>query len=74
MKKFGKMNLIFEFSASKLGYMAIFKKILEKKFDTFFMTSSIYRGKNENKKIKKLEKMSLIFELSISKLGLYVRH
>ena len=50
MKKFGQMNLIFEFSASKLGYMAIFKKILEKNFDTFFMRSLIYRGKNENKK------------------------
>ena len=27
MKKFGKMNLIFEFSISKLGYMEIVMKI-----------------------------------------------
>ena len=27
MKNFGRMNLIFEFSISKLGYIAIFKKI-----------------------------------------------
>ena len=31
MKKFGRMNLILEFSISKLGYMAVFIKISEKK-------------------------------------------
>ena len=32
MKKYGKMSPIFEFSKSKLGYVAIFMKIREKKF------------------------------------------
>ena len=36
MKKFGKMNSIFEFSISKLGYMAIFMKICAKKILTHF--------------------------------------
>ena len=32
MKTFVKMNLIFEFSISKLGDVAVFMKISEKKF------------------------------------------
>ena len=37
MKKFRKMNLIFEFSISKLGYMEIIMKNLRKKIsDSFF--------------------------------------
>ena len=37
MKKLGKMNSIFEFSTSKLGYMAIFMKICPKKNLTYFV-------------------------------------
>ena len=48
MKKFGRMNLIFEFSISKLGYMTIFMKILQKKFDPFFKTLLTKRDKNED--------------------------
>ena len=36
-EKPAKKNLIFEFSISKLGYMGIFMKIREKKFDPFFL-------------------------------------
>ena len=48
MKKLGRMNLIFEFSILKLGYMAIFMKICGKKIDLFFKTLLTNRGKNEN--------------------------
>ena len=37
MKKFERMNLIFEFSVSKLGYMAIFMKMWEKNTDPFLI-------------------------------------
>ena len=37
MKKFGRMNLILEFSISKLGYMTIFMKIGEGKKLTYFL-------------------------------------
>ena len=36
MKEFGKINLVFEFSMSKLGYARIFFEIQEKKFLTHF--------------------------------------
>ena len=48
MKKFERMNLIFEFSISKLGYVTIFMKILQKKFDPFFKTLLTKRDKNED--------------------------
>ena len=38
MKKFGIINSIFQFSTSKLGYLAIFMKILEKLFWLILMT------------------------------------
>ena len=37
MKKFERMNLIFEFSVSKLGYMTIFMKMWEKNTDPFLI-------------------------------------
>ena len=45
MKKFGKINLVFEFSISKLGYMAIFMKICVKKIDPFCRTFLTNQGK-----------------------------
>ena len=47
MKKYGEMSSIFELSKSKLGYVAVFLKIQEKKFDQFFKTFLTNRGKNE---------------------------
>ena len=38
IKKFRKMNLIFDLFISELGYMAIFMGIYAKKFDSFFRT------------------------------------
>ena len=68
MKKFGKMNSIFELSISELGYMAIFIKICGKKnFDPLFRTFLTNQDKNENED-EKYGKMSPIFEFSISKL------
>ena len=55
MKKHGKMSFIFAFSISKLGYVAIFKKIGEKFFYPFFKTFLTNRGKNENEDEKILE-------------------
>ena len=69
MKKLGKMNLIFEFSVSKLGYMAIFMKIWEESLTHFFKTFLTNQGKNEDLSNRKCDKISLIFEFSISKLG-----
>ena len=48
MKKFRKKNLIFEFSISKLGCVAIFMKILRKKTDPFLKTFLTNWGKNED--------------------------
>ena len=47
MKKYGEMSSIFELSKSKLGYVAVFLKIQEKKFDPFFKTFLTNRGKNK---------------------------
>ena len=67
MKKYGKMSSIFEFSISRLGYVAIFIKISEKEIYPFFKAFLANQGKNENENKKR--KMSSIFEFSISKLG-----
>ena len=48
IKKFGRINLSFEFSISNVGYMTIFMKIEKKKFDPFFETFFTNRGKNED--------------------------
>ena len=48
MKKFGRMNLIFEFSIAKSGYMTIFMKIWENKILAIFKTSLTNQGKNED--------------------------
>ena len=48
MKKFGRMNLIFEFSKPKLGYMAIFIKFWEKKIDPLLKTFLTNQSKNKN--------------------------
>ena len=64
MKKYGKMILIFEFSISKLSYMAV-----ENFFDpscTIFLSN---RGKNGDKD-EIFGKMSSIFEFSIFKIRL----
>ena len=49
IKKFGKMNLIFEFSTSKLGYLTVFMKIWEEKVSLFFKRFLTNRDKNKNK-------------------------
>ena len=38
MKRLGKMNSIFEFAISKLGYVPVFMKVREKILDPFFKT------------------------------------
>ena len=48
MEKFRKMNLIFEFSISKLSYETISYKSEKKNLDPFFKTFFTNRGKNEN--------------------------
>ena len=68
MKKCGRMSSNFEFSISRLGYVAVFMKISETKFHPFFKTFLTNWGKDENED-EKIEKMSLVFEFSISKLG-----
>ena len=45
MKKIGRMNLIFDFSISNLGYMAIFMKIWEKKLTHFLRHFWLIRAK-----------------------------
>ena len=52
------MNSIFEFSISKLGYMAVFMKICAKKnFDPFYRTFLTNQGKNKNDKNKDKKNM-----------------
>ena len=59
MKKFGKMTSIFEFSISKLGYVAIFMKILGKNFSgIYFKTFMTNWGKNEDENEKTWENKS----------------
>ena len=77
-EKFVKMSPNFEFSISKLGYVAIFMKIWEKTFDPFlrhfwpfsntFLTN---RGKNkdEDKKVWKNEFDFWIFHIKIRFCG-----
>ena len=52
MKKFGKINLIFEFSISKWRQFSLCDNfhgnLRRKKFDTFFKTFFTNRGKNED--------------------------
>ena len=43
------MNLIFEFSTSKLGYLTVFMKIWEEKVSLFFKRFLTNRDKNKNK-------------------------
>ena len=69
MRQFGRMNLVFEFSISKLGYVAIFMKIWEKKNDPLFKTFLTNRGKNQDENETKLGNWYKIFKLPISKLG-----
>ena len=63
------MSLIFEFSISKLGYMAIFMKICKiRNFNSSFRTFLANQGNSENKD-EKYGKMNSIFKLFISNLG-----
>ena len=56
MKKSERMNLIFEFSVSKVGYMAIFMKIWENKIlPIFYKTFLTNQGKNQDGDEKILE-------------------
>ena len=48
MKKYGKMSLIFEFSMSRLVYVAILIKIQEKNLWPTFKPFLTNRGKNGN--------------------------
>ena len=70
MKKFGRMNLILEFSISKLGYMAIFMKIWEKIIDSFFKTFLTNWGKNKDVNEKMWENKFDLWILCI-KIRLY---
>ena len=70
MKKFGRMNLILEFSISKLGYMAIFMKIWEKIIDSFFKTFLTNWGKNKDVNEKMWENKFDLWILRI-KIRLY---
>ena len=47
-EKHGNMSSNFEFSISKLGYVAVFMKIWEKIVDPFFKTFLTNWGKNED--------------------------
>ena len=67
--KIWKMILIFEFSISNLGHMAIFMKICAKNYLTHFAGYFWLIEAKINMKIKKYGKMSPILEFSISKLG-----
>ena len=75
MKKFERMNLIFEFSISKLGYVTIFMKILQKKFDPFFKTLLTKRDKNEdaNKNIWENEFDLWILPIKIRLYGTFMK-
>ena len=68
VKKFGKINLIFELSISKLGYMAIFMKIYWKKVLTHFLGHFWLIETKMKLKVKIYGKMFSMFKLSISKL------
>ena len=48
MKQFGKLNWIFEFFISKLGYVTIFIEIWDEKIWPIFKTFLTNWGKNEN--------------------------
>ena len=67
LKKFGRMNLIFGVSISKLVYITIFMKIW-KKIDNFLRHFWQIEAKAKLKMIQ-FGKMSLIFEFFRSKLG-----
>ena len=67
-RKCDKISLIFEFSISKLGYMGIFMKIREKRFDPFFKTFLTNQGKNGDEDKKKC-KNEFNFEFYLSKVG-----
>ena len=66
-KKFGRMNLIFEFSISKLGCMEIFMKVWGKKFWLIFKPFLTNRSKNEDEdeKIWENESDFWIFHIKI---------
>ena len=48
MKINGNMSSILEFAISKLGYVPVFVKALEKTFDPFLKTFLTNRSKNED--------------------------
>ena len=58
MKKIGKMIYVFEFSTSKLGYMAIFMKICAKNFLTLFVGHFWLIEAKMKMKMNKFGKMS----------------
>ena len=69
MKKIEKINSIFSFARSRLGYMTVFMKIWEKKeIGPFFKTFLTNWGKGKVK-MKKFGKISSIIEFSILKSG-----
>ena len=67
-EKFRKMSSIFEFSISKLGYMAIFMKICGKKISTHFVGHFWLSKAKMKVKMKKYREMSSNFESSWSRL------
>ena len=70
IKKFGKMNSSFEFSISKLGYMAIFMKICAKKILTHFVGYFWLIEAKINMKIKKIWENESNFEILHIKIRL----
>ena len=67
-EKFRKMNLNFEFSMSKLGYVTIFIKTWEENNMTHFLRHFWPIAAKMKMLMEIFWKMSLIFEFSISKL------
>ena len=67
-EKFRKMSSIFEFSISKLGFMAIFMKICGKKIWTHFVGHFWLSKAKMKVKMKKYREMSSNFESSWSRL------
>ena len=65
-KKIWKMNFIFKFSVSKLGYMKIFMKIWEGKNLIHFLRHFWPSEAKMKMQMKNIGKMSLIYEFSIS--------
>ena len=61
IKKTGKMNSTFDFSISKLGYIAIFMKICGKNILTHFLGHFRLLEAKMKMKMKKYEKMNPIF-------------